>query len=98
MCKDLLATATIPLALKMVRWHNSERQVMKTYLGHHLGTFVLCFMAPLLGLFLPYKFVERHVSGPWTEVLVLTAMAAGIGIASAAVGSKLDAWRQRKTK
>jgi len=71
---------------------------MKTYLRHHLGTSVLSFMAPLLCLFLPNKFVERHVSGPWSEAFVVMAMAIGIGIASVVGGSKLDAWRQRKTK
>ena len=93
----LIATATIPLALKMVWWHNSGRQGMKTYLRHHFGMTVLCSVAPFSYLFLP-KLVERYVSGPWSETFVVLAMAIGIGIASVVGGRRLDAWRQRKTK
>lgn len=71
---------------------------MKPYLRHHFGMAVLYFVAPLLCFFLPYKLVERHVSGPWSEAFVVLAMGIGIGIACAVGGSRLDAWRQRKTK
>lgn len=70
---------------------------MKTYLRHHFGMAVLCFVAPLLCLFLP-KLVVRHVSSPWSEAFVVMAVAIGIGIASVVGGSRLDAWRKRKTK